>query len=119
MESKGSETKQALAYKPSTFEFVTFSDLSSMRDPFAISRIRKHAMQDIGKARRRPNKRHKRYNKIPLELEKVHELPLPSPTVTGFGEGGIDPFLRFPVELDAFGRELIMNSEWSNVVRLQ
>ena len=68
-------------------------------------------MRDIGTARRRrTNRNRKGYTHIPLEMLPERGVPLPSPVATGFGEGAIDPFLKFPVDLDYFGRELIVNS---------
>lgn len=97
--------------KPSSFQFVTFQDLHSMRDPSNLSRVRQHAMRDIGASRRRrSNPRRRAYGKIPLELLSELDMPLPSPTVTGLSNGGVDPFVRLPIELDGFGRELIINS---------
>lgn len=80
-----------------------------MRDAANLSRIRKHAMREIGVSRRRrSNFKRRSHVKIPLEM--LAELPLPSPAATGFGEGAIDPFARFPIDLDDFGRELVVNS---------
>jgi hypothetical protein len=42
---------------PKSFDFLVFSSLEGMQDAQAKSRIRKHAMKDIGTARRRVNLR--------------------------------------------------------------
>lgn len=111
MEQSKAELKQCRYPKPSSFQFVTFQDLQTMRDASNLSRIRKHAMRDIGASRRRlTNVKRRAYDKIPLEVLTEIDIVLPSPVTTGLGEGAIDPFLQFPVELDDFGRELIVNS---------
>lgn len=48
---------------PSAYKFLTFSDVSGMRNASAKREIRRHAMKDIGASRRRSRGR-----KIPLEL---------------------------------------------------
>ena len=49
---------------PTTYRFLTFSDVNGMRDASAKKQIRQHAMKDIGASRRRYRGR-----KIPLELD--------------------------------------------------
>lgn len=95
--------------KPTSFEFITFSNLSRMRDAAAKSQIRKHAMKDIGVTRRRPDKRRRGCIEVPLEL--LPRMAAPSPVVTSIGYAAIDPFLKYPVELDHVGKELVANSK--------
>ena len=112
------DNNTARVMQPSSFEFLTFSDVSAMRDTAAKSVIRKHAMRDIGVSRRRPDKRRKGYVKIPLKLltppnevlTPPNEVMVPNPTRLNMGSGAIDPFIAFPVELDHVGRELVANS---------
>ena len=95
--------------RPTSFEFVTFSDLGGMRDAGVKSQIRKHAMKDIGITRRRPDKRRRGY--IELCLDLLPNLSVPSPVWTSVGSGAIDPFLTYPVELGHVERELVANSK--------
>ena len=106
---KAPEPKQAATAGPSSFEFVTFQDLGSMRNASAKSQIRKHAMKDIGAARRRPNKRRTRgYTDVPVEF--VPDALAPQPACTSISYDGVDPFLQLPVTLDRQGRKLVANS---------
>jgi hypothetical protein len=45
---------------PKDFKFITFDNVDDMRDSETISQIRRHAMRDIGVARRLPNSRRSR-----------------------------------------------------------
>ena len=94
--------------KPSSFAFVTFSDISSMRNASAKSQIRKHAMKDIGATRRRPNKRRQGCIRIPIEF--IPEALAPHPASSSIDYDGVDPFLQYPVVLDRDGRMLVANS---------
>ena len=51
----------------STYQFITFSDPSGMRDDRAISQIRRHAMKEIGESRRLP--------KPPRRVQKARLAP--------------------------------------------
>lgn len=93
--------------------------METMRDGSNLSRIRKHAMIDLGVSRRVPNKRRRGYIKIPLEMLTEFGAPLPHPAVTGFAQGALDPFLRFPIVLDDFARELVANGEYMDLVDLR
>jgi hypothetical protein len=62
---------------PSTYKFLTFSDMHGMRNASAKTAIRRHAMKDIGASRRKWRGR-----KIPLDLspDAVHSCePTASP----------------------------------------
>ena len=99
--------------KPTSFEFVTFSDVGRMRDAGVKSQIRKHAMKDIGVTRRRPDKR--RRGCIELLVELMPVVTAPSPVTTSVGSNAIDPFLRYPVELGHVERELVANSKFVRI----
>ena len=101
------ETLRERAARPTSFEFVTFSDLQHMRGRAATSQIRKHAMKDIGITRRRPEKRRRGYIELPWELLPI----MPAPYSTSIGGGAIDPFLGCPVELDDVGKRLVAYSK--------
>lgn len=81
-----------------------------MRDASAISSIRRHAMKDIGRQRRKPKK--KRFIEVPIELRtdftaSVDLVPAPKPAIGG---GGVHTFFPIPVELDHVGKALLANS---------
>lgn len=101
--SKGSKA-------PTSFQFVTFSDVDQMRDATAISSIRRHAMKDIGRSRRKPKK--KRLIEVPIDVPidfnaPVEVVPAPKPAIGG---GGVHTFFPIPVELDQVGKALLANS---------
>lgn len=94
--------------KPTSFAFVTFSDVNGMRNASAKSQIRKHAMKDIGATRRRAHKRRQGCIRIPIEI--IPEMLAPHPASNSIDYEGVDPFLQYPVELDRDGRKLVNNS---------
>jgi hypothetical protein len=80
--------------------------------------IRRHAMKEIGKSRRRP--KHKKVIELDvtaLEEDDDSQQRPPSwwlgrlwtQTILGF----LDPFVQYPVELDHVGRGLVANSQFS------
>lgn len=102
---------------PTSFQFVTFSDVDHMRDATAISRIRRHAMKDIGRQRRKPKK--KRFIEVPIEVPidsnaRTDLAPAPKPAIGG---GGVHTFFPIPVELDQVGKALLANSTLCDVSR--
>lgn len=56
---------------PTSFQFLVFSDLPGMHDAKVKSKIRKHAMKDIGVTRRRPRK-------LPYKMALRIKDPLPN-----------------------------------------
>jgi hypothetical protein len=88
-----------------------------MRDASAKKAVRQQAMRDIGRARRKP-KRNK-FIELPLDAdafaeqelpEEVRKLLFPTP-VRWLGGRGLDPFIKFPIELDDVGRRLVAFSK--------
>ncbi|KAF7189854.1 hypothetical protein HII31_08961 [Pseudocercospora fuligena] len=111
--------------QPTSFQFVTFGDVDHMRDSNALSRIRRHAMKDIGLQRRKPKK--KRFVEVfdldpdgspederpvaqgtDLATTTTAEEVLPSP-IPAVGGGGIHSFLSLPIDLstDPIGKSLL------------
>jgi hypothetical protein len=82
----------------STFEFLSFSDLQFLKEKSTKSRIRRHAMKDIGLSRRRPKKR---------KYEMSLMLLSPSPTAYTVPQRTPEPFLSWPVEIDTTAWKLI------------
>ncbi|KAF2172118.1 hypothetical protein M409DRAFT_17358 [Zasmidium cellare ATCC 36951] len=94
---------------PTSFQFVTFSDVDQMRDATAISSIRRHAMKDIGRSRRKPKKT--RFVEVPIDVlvdfnAPTEIVPAPKPAIGG---GGVHTFFPIPVELDQVGKALLAN----------
>ena len=70
-------------------------------------RIRRLAMTEVGKARRKPKTRRER-NEIVLEFRAPTET---KPEIERFGGGQTDPFGPYPIPLDDTARNLIANSK--------
>lgn len=79
--------EQYTTMPPQGLQFITFADPDHKRDDQTMSRIRQHAMRDVGISRRLPNSRRSRRRKleadseVPLETAELHELPLHEPPV--------------------------------------
>ncbi|KAF3032390.1 hypothetical protein E8E12_003484 [Didymella heteroderae] len=90
--------------KPS-FNFVNLKHPDDLKDGETQLRIRRLAMTEVGKARRKiKNKRGR--NEIVLELRKITHR---QPDIDRLGSGRIDPFGRYPIELDDEARALVAN----------
>jgi hypothetical protein len=89
------------------FNFVNIQHPDDLKDGETQLRIRRLAMRQVGKARRRPKNKRGR-NQIVLEL---HSTPQPPASIEYLGSGRIDPFIRFPIELDDGARALLANSK--------
>lgn len=90
--------------KPS-FNFVNLNHPDDLKDEEFQLRIRRLAMTEVGKARRKPKTKRGR-NEIVLELRST--IPKP-PEIDRLGSGKMDPFLRYPIELDDKSRALLAN----------
>ena len=83
------------------FNFVNIQHPDDLKDGETQLRIRRLAMREVGKARRRPK------NKTQIGLE----LRQPPASIDYLGSGRIDPFVRLPIELDDGARALLANSK--------
>jgi hypothetical protein len=98
----------------SKFVFLDVSMPGSMRvDTVANTRlIHQHAMKEIGRSRRRPKKN----PTIDLKLEAVGPWERP-PRIAPWlghqsvGSSTLDPFVRFPIELDANAHRLVAHGK--------
>lgn len=95
--------------QPSSYAFVTFSDINDMRDPSAKSLIRRHAMKDIGALRRRQPRRRRVVFERPNEALTAAMQSYANPVSSSIRCGAIDPFCKFPIELDHISRKLVAN----------
>ena len=87
--------------KPS-FNFVNLKHPDDLKDEETQLRIRRLAMTEVGKARRKPKTQRER-NEIVLELRKEQV------DIERLGSGLTDPFSPYPVELDDSARVLLAN----------
>lgn len=89
------------------FNFVNLSHPDELKDEETQLRIRRLAMAEVGKARRKPKTRRER-NEIVLEFR----TPAGSPSsIERLGGGEVDPFSAYPIDLDETGRGLVAYSE--------
>ncbi|KAF2245891.1 hypothetical protein BU26DRAFT_541941 [Trematosphaeria pertusa] len=85
------------------FNFVNLSHPDELKDEETQLRIRRLAMAEVGKARRKPKTRRER-NEIVLEFR----TPAGSPSsIERLGGGEVDPFSAYPIDLDETGRGLV------------
>lgn len=91
--------------KPS-FNFVYLKHPDDLKDKETQLQIRRLAMTEVGKARRKPKTKPGR-NETILELRNPTQR---QPNIDRLGSGSLDPFGRYPVELDDDGRILVANS---------
>jgi hypothetical protein len=89
-----------------SFSFVNLKHPNDLKDEETQLRIRRLAMTEVAKARRKP-KTKKARNDIVLELHTSNEQLL---DFDRFGGGSIDPFSSYPVVLDDSARLLLANS---------
>ncbi|CAG5158171.1 uncharacterized protein ALTATR162_LOCUS5020 [Alternaria atra] len=87
------------------FNFVNLKHPDDIKDEGTQFRIRRLAMAEVGKARRKPKTRKER-NEIVLELRNSTEM---HSSLERFGGGQIDPFSHYPIELDDSDRALLAN----------
>ncbi|UPX19979.1 uncharacterized protein EKO05_0010227 [Ascochyta rabiei] len=88
-----------------TFNFVNLKHPDDLKDGETQLRIRRLAMTEVGKARRKPKTKRGR-NEIVLQLRNPTER---QPNMDRLGSGSTDPFSRYPIELDNDARALLAN----------
>ncbi|KAF9691459.1 hypothetical protein EKO04_010905 [Ascochyta lentis] len=93
-----------ISSKP-TFNFVNLKHPDDLKDGETQQRIRRLAMTEFGKTRRKPKTKRGR-NEIVLQLRKPTERQL---NINRLGSGPTDPFGRYPIELDYDARALLAN----------
>ena len=101
-----------------TFSFVNLNHPDELKDGETQTRMRRLAMTEVGRARRKP-KTKKARNEIILEFRELpHEQQLQRRPIPGYTDyfdrirGGIvDPFASYPIELNDSLRELVLNGE--------
>ncbi|KAJ8113822.1 hypothetical protein OPT61_g4146 [Boeremia exigua] len=98
--------------KPS-FNFVNLKHPDDLKDGETQLRIRRLAMTEVGKARRKPRTKRGRTEFV-LQLRNTTTEPL---LINRFGGGPIDSFGRYPIELDSEDRALLANSKRLGVLK--
>jgi len=89
-----------------TFNFVNLTHPDDLKDEETQLRIRRLAMTEVGKMRRKP-KTKKARNEMILEFRNPEQK---TPDLDRFGGGNIDPFSAYPVPLDDSSRALLAHS---------
>ena len=89
-----------------TFNFVNLEHPDDLKKEETQLRIRRLAMTQVGKARRKSNTKRKG-NKIVLELRNAADW---QPNIDRLGGGLVDPFGQYPIEMDDNDRALLVNS---------
>lgn len=89
------------------FHVVNLKHPNDLKDEETQLVIRRLAMTEVGKARRKPKTKRGR-NKIVLELRNPTER---QPSIDRMGSGSLNPFERYPIVLDDDSRALLANSQ--------
>jgi len=98
--------------KPS-FNFVNLNHPDDLKNEETQLRIRRLAMTEVGKARRKPKTKRARHE-ILLEFRDASES---RPSIDRLGGGQLDPFGSYPVELDASDRVLLANGKYTHLLQ--
>lgn len=85
------------------FNFVNLSHPDELKNSETQLRIRRLAMTEVGRARRKPKTKRER-NEIVLEFRKPA-------TIDPLGGGEIDPFSAYPIDMDNDSRGLVAFSQ--------
>ncbi|KAJ4346443.1 uncharacterized protein N0V89_010372 [Didymosphaeria variabile] len=85
------------------FNFVNLSHPDELKDEETQLRIRRLAMSEVGRARRKPKTKRER-NEMVLEFRKPAAT---SATIDRLGRGEVDPFTPYPIALDETSRALV------------
>jgi hypothetical protein len=91
----------------SKYRFVNLEHYNDLKDKETRLRIRRLAMAEVNKARRKPKTRRER-NEIVLGVRDSLEAQI---CLERLGSGQIDPFCRYPVEVNASDQALVANRE--------
>ncbi|KAF2649127.1 hypothetical protein K491DRAFT_611420 [Lophiostoma macrostomum CBS 122681] len=96
-----------------SFNFVNLTHPDELKDEGTQARIRRLAMTEFGKTRRRPKTKRAR-NEIILEFRdvpsdrQIQQQLLPT-SFDRWRNASVDPFASYPIELDDVSRELVVN----------
>jgi hypothetical protein len=97
------------SFKPS-FNFVNLTHPDELKNEETQLRIRRLAMTEAGRARRKPKKGYGR-NEIVLDFRTTPRAQENHTNLNELSGGSIDPFASYPIDLDEASRALIVNSE--------
>ncbi|KAF2646863.1 hypothetical protein P280DRAFT_441310 [Massarina eburnea CBS 473.64] len=85
------------------FNFVNLSHPDELKDSETQLRIRRLAMKEVGRSRRKPKTKRER-NELILEFRRPSAS---ASAIEGLGVGQADPFGSYPIELDDTSRGLV------------
>lgn len=93
------------------FNFVNLTHPDELKDEETQHRIRRLAMTEVGKARRKPKTKRAR-NEIILEFRSPPRGQHNRTDFDRFNGSSVDPFAAYPIELDESSRTLVVNSQF-------
>ncbi|KAH7135051.1 hypothetical protein B0J11DRAFT_151027 [Dendryphion nanum] len=89
------------------FSFINLTHPDELKDEETQSRIRRLAMTEVGRKRRKPKTKRGR-NEIILEFRDIPISQSHAP-FERIGSGEVDPFVSYPIHLDEKSRALVVN----------
>lgn len=89
-----------------SFSFVNLKHPDDLKDEETQLRIRRLAMTEVGRARRKPKLKKSR-NEVILEFRDAAQY---QPDPERFGGGQLDPFCSYPIHVTESIRALVANS---------
>jgi hypothetical protein len=93
-----------------SFNFVNLTHPDQLKDEETQHRIRRLAMTEVAKGRRKPKTRRGR-TEILLEFRDTRANQHPPSGFDRLDGGEVDPFTQYPIDLDAPSRALVANSK--------
>jgi hypothetical protein len=93
-----------------SFNFVNLTHPDQLKDEETQHRIRRLAMTEVAKGRRKPKTRRGR-SEIVLEFRDPRAGQSLQSGFDRLDGGEVDPFTRYPIDLDAASRALVANSK--------
>jgi hypothetical protein len=98
-------------------QFITISHPAQLQSKSAQKIIRKHVMGEVGKAKRRLHRKFENPSSR-TSSEAVEQTKIAPFSFSWLGAGDVDPFVKYPIELDASSRALVANSECIHLILL-
>ncbi|KAF2491986.1 hypothetical protein BU16DRAFT_100010 [Lophium mytilinum] len=87
-------------------QFITVSHPSQLKGKSAQKIIRKHVMGEVAKAKRRGQRT---LQNPPTQSSPMGRKSRKDPPLSWLGAGEVDPFVKYPIELDKSSRALVAN----------
>lgn len=93
-----------------TFNFVNLTHPDELKDEETQLRIRRLAMTEVGKARRKPKTKRARHEII-LEFRDSSRGRHNLTEFDRFSGSNVDPFTSYPIDMNEASRSLVVNSK--------